>query len=58
MRATKRNMERMVERVPDADWQSQQNFISNSPWDSFALMNQIARDADGSKRQGGFSGVR
>ncbi len=36
----------MVERVPDADWQSQQNFMSNSPWDSNALMNQIARDAD------------
>lgn len=46
MRAAKRNMERMVERVPGSDWQSQQNFISNSPWDSFALMNQIAHDAD------------
>jgi len=46
MRAAKRNMERMVERVPDADWQAQQNFISNSPWDSYALMNQIARDAN------------
>ena len=46
MRAAKRNMERMVERVPDADWQSQQNFIANSPWDSNALMNQIARDVD------------
>ena len=44
MRAAKRNMERMVERVPDSDWQSQQNFISNSPWDSFALMKQLARD--------------
>ncbi|MBN1351891.1 IS701 family transposase [candidate division KSB1 bacterium] len=46
MRAAKRNMERMVERVPDSDWQSQQNFISNSPWDSSALMKQIARDVD------------
>jgi SRSO17 transposase len=46
MRATKRNMERMVEKVPDSDWQVQQNFISNSPWDNFALMDQIARDAD------------
>lgn len=45
MRAIKRNMERMVEKVPDSDWQSQQNFISNSPWDSSALTDQIAIDA-------------
>jgi hypothetical protein len=46
MRAVKRNMDRMVERLPDADWQSQQINLSNSPCNSNALMNQIARDAD------------
>ena len=46
MQSVKRNMERMVEVVPDSNWQSMQNFISHSPWDSFSLMDQIARDAD------------
>jgi SRSO17 transposase len=46
MQATKRNMERIVEVVPDSDWQALQNFISHSPWDAFALMDQIAIDAD------------
>ena len=46
MQAGKRNMERMVEAVPESDWQSLQNFISHSPWDAFALMKRIALDAD------------
>lgn len=39
-------MERMIEVVPDSDWQSMQNFISISPWDAFSLMDQIATDAN------------
>lgn len=46
MQAVKRNMERMVEVVPESNWQSMQNFISHSPWDGFSLMDQIARDAN------------
>jgi SRSO17 transposase len=46
MRARKRNMERMAEAVPDSDDQSFQHFISNSPWDDSALLNQLAKDAD------------
>ena len=46
MQSVKRNMERIVEVVPDSNWQSMQNFISHSPWDSFSLMDQIARDSD------------
>ena len=46
MQATKRNMERMAEVVPDTDEQSLQNFLSYSPWDERALMDQIAIDAN------------
>jgi SRSO17 transposase len=46
MQAVKKNMERMTEVVPDSNWQSIQNFISHSPWDSGALLDQIAIDAN------------
>lgn len=46
MQATKRNMERIVEVVPDSDWQALQNFISYSPWDALALRGQVARDVN------------
>jgi SRSO17 transposase len=46
MRAKKRNMERMAEAVPDSDDQALQHFISNSPWDESALLDQIAMDVD------------
>jgi len=46
MQSDKRNMERMVEAVPDSDEQSLQNFISNSPWDARAILNQVGIDAD------------
>ena len=38
----KSNIERMVERVPNADYQKLQHFITNSPWDSFAVMAAVA----------------
>lgn len=38
----KRNIERMVERVPQSDYQQLQHFISESPWDGFAVMDKVA----------------
>jgi SRSO17 transposase len=32
----------MVERIPESDYDQLQHFISNSPWDSFAVMNSVA----------------
>jgi SRSO17 transposase len=32
----------MVERVPDSNYDQLQHFISNSPWDSFAVMDTVA----------------
>jgi SRSO17 transposase len=46
MQADNKNMERMVEVVPDSDWQSLQNFTSHSPWSGQGLLDQIARDAN------------
>jgi len=39
-------MERMVEVVPDSDEHSFQNFISNSPWHAYAILNRIGISAD------------
>ena len=39
----KSNIERMVERIPESDYDQLQHFISNSPWDSFAVMGQVAK---------------
>ena len=36
------NMERMAEDVPDIDYQSMQQFISDSPWDYREVMNKVA----------------
>ncbi len=46
MQADKNNMERMVEVVPDSDWQALQNFLSHSPWSGQGLLDQVARDAN------------
>ena len=35
-------MERIVERVPKSDYDQMQHFISNSPWDSFAVMASVS----------------
>ena len=39
-------MERMEEVIPDADCQSLQHMLSNSPWDERAVLDQVAREAD------------
>ena len=37
----KSNIERMVERVPESDYDQLHHFISESPWDSFAVMDSV-----------------
>lgn len=46
MLANKKNVERMAEVVPIADYQSQNHFISQSPWEHLPVMNQVAKDCD------------
>lgn len=38
----KSNIERMAERIPDSDYDQLHHFISESPWDSFAVMDSVA----------------
>jgi SRSO17 transposase len=38
----KSNIERMVERIPGSDYEQLQHFISDSPWDSLAVMDTVA----------------
>jgi SRSO17 transposase len=40
------NMERMEEVVKDVDYQTMQQFITDSPWDQRAVMDRIAQDAN------------
>ena len=42
----KKNMERMEEMAPEADEQRLQHFLSESPWDEQAVMEQVAKGAD------------
>ena len=44
--ASKKNMERMAERIPESDDQSLQHFLSNSPWDERPVIDTVAHDAD------------
>lgn len=46
MQATRKNVERMTEVVPDTEYQSLQHFTSHSPWDHRPVMDQVAVDAD------------
>lgn len=46
MQAHRKNMERMEEAVPDCDYQSLQHFISESEWDTRAVLDQVAVEAD------------
>ncbi len=46
MQSEKRNMERMVEVVPETDYQVIQHFLTHSAWDHQAVINQVAKDAD------------
>lgn len=41
----KRNIERMVEEVAGSEYESQQHFISNSPWDTKGLMTYLSQTA-------------
>lgn len=44
--ASRKNMERMEEVVPDCDYQSLQHFLSHSEWDARAVLEQVAAEAD------------
>ncbi len=46
MKAQRKNMERMEEYVEDYEYQSLQQFVSDSPWDSEALIKRIGKDID------------
>lgn len=46
MQATRKNMERMEEHVVGADDQALQYMLTESHWDSKAVMNQVAREAN------------
>ena len=46
MKAQRKNMERMEEYVEDYDYQSLQQFVSDSPWDHEALIERIGKDVD------------
>lgn len=40
----KSNVERMVERVPESNYQQLQHFISESEWDAPSVMNDVAKN--------------
>ena len=46
MVAQRKNMERMEEYVPDYNYQAQQQFISDSPWDDEGLRTQLAQEVN------------
>jgi SRSO17 transposase len=47
----KKNMERMEEKVPESNEQSLQHFVTNSPWDGEAVLDQVT--TQGSQMLGG-----
>jgi SRSO17 transposase len=46
MKAPRKNMERMEEYVEEYNYQAQQQFLSDSPWDHRALMQRVGREVD------------
>lgn len=46
MQASRRNIERIRDVVPDSDEQALHHFISNSPWDHRPVLDKVARDAN------------
>lgn len=46
MKAPRKNMERMEEYVAEFDYQAEQQFLSDSPWDHRLLVEQVAKDVD------------
>jgi SRSO17 transposase len=41
MQSARRNMKRMVEAVPDSDYQGLQNFLTRSSWDDRGIMDRV-----------------
>jgi SRSO17 transposase len=46
MKAPRKNMERMEEYVADYDYQAQQQFLSDSPWEHRPLMERVAQEVN------------
>ena len=46
MKAPRKNMERMEEYVEDYDYQAQQQFLSDSPWQHRPLTERVAKEVD------------
>ena len=46
MQAVSKNVERMIEVVPDTEYQALHHFASTSPWDHRVVMDQVALDSD------------
>jgi SRSO17 transposase len=46
VQAQRKNIERMIEKVPDADYQAVQHFITHSPWEYEPVMDQVADDSN------------
>ena len=46
MLAVRKNIERMIEVVPDTEYQNLQHFTSHSPWNYRPVMDQVAQDSD------------
>ena len=42
----KSHVERMVERIPDSNYQQLQHFISHSEWDAKAVMKEVAKNVN------------
>jgi SRSO17 transposase len=55
MKAPRKNMERMEEYVQDCDYESIQQFLTDSPWDEQALQVRLAQDVN--KEIGGKGAV-
>jgi SRSO17 transposase len=51
VQAPKKNMERMEEKVPESNEQALQHFVTNSPWNEKAALEQVA--VEGNKLLGG-----
>jgi SRSO17 transposase len=46
MQASRKNMERMAEVVPESDEQALQHFLSNSNWDEREVLDQVVLEVD------------
>lgn len=51
VQTSKKNMERMEEKVPETNEQALQHFVTNSPWNESAVLDQVAKE--GNKLLGG-----